>query len=270
MIIIFGLRRLRKSLGSVLLRCANCGMSPLALLPGLDVVRLVLHPGDSRELQALHRVPQLQAARRGLQGRHRPSPGAGSAIRSGHEGTADASRQPATLNHAVNEWAGGGTHPSYRSRGTGALRVYRQPTAGPACRVVPGSSRRTRSALLGQYTLDGADDDHSFVALIAELGPVEVVRSGYVPLRSRWSHPGQQQGRRMPSSSSSCVRRMRGSRVVSCLAFSTQQMNSLRASGVMSFQASSAVGLATSATLRSWGSLCTTPPGTLAPLTASR
>ncbi len=46
-----------------------------------------------------------------------------------------------------------------------------------------------------------------------------------------------------------------------------QQMNSLRASGVMSFQASSAVALAISAIRRSAGSLCTTPPGSLWPLT---
>ncbi len=32
MIILFGLRRLKKAMGSVLLRCANCGMSPVALL----------------------------------------------------------------------------------------------------------------------------------------------------------------------------------------------------------------------------------------------
>ncbi len=46
----------------------------------------------------------------------------------------------------------------------------------------------------------------------------------------------------MPSWSSSWVRRMRRSRVFSCFASSTQQMNSLRPSGVMSFQSSSAVG----------------------------
>jgi len=85
----------------------------------------------------------------------------------------------------------------------------------------------------------------------------------YLPLRSRCLHPGQQQGRRWPSSSSSCVRRMRRVRVASCLASSTQQMNSLRANGVMSFQASSAVALAISAPRRSVGNLCTTPPGTL-------
>jgi len=43
-------------------------------------------------------------------------------------------------------------------------------------------------------------------------------------------------------------------------------MNSLRAKGVMSFQASSAVALPTSAFRKSGGSLCTTPPGTLWPL----
>jgi hypothetical protein len=60
---------------------------------------------------------------------------------------------------------------------------------------------------------------------------------------------------------------MRRSRVFSCLASSTQQMNSLRARGVMSFQASSAVGLARSVFRRSTGSLCTTPPGTRVVLT---
>jgi hypothetical protein len=94
--------------------------------------------------------------------------------------------------------------------------------------------------------------------------------SRYLAARSRCLHPGQQQGRRWPSSSSSWVRRMRRSRVVSCLASSTQQMNSLRAKGVMSFQASSAVVLAISASRRSAGSVCTTPPGTRWPLTGQR
>ena len=92
----------------------------------------------------------------------------------------------------------------------------------------------------------------------------------YLPVRSRCLHPGQQQGRRWPSSSSSSVRRMRRSRVISCLASSTQQMNSLRARGVMSLQASRALRLAISALRRSPGSLCTTPPGTRGLLTAPR
>jgi len=94
--------------------------------------------------------------------------------------------------------------------------------------------------------------------------------SRYLPVRSRCLHPGQQQGRRWPSSSSSRVRRMRRSRVVSCLASSTQQMNSLRAKGVMSFQASSAVVFAISASRRSAGNLCTAPPGTRRLLTGQR
>ena len=84
--------------------------------------------------------------------------------------------------------------------------------------------------------------------------------SCYSPVRLRWLHPGQQQGRRLPSSSSSCVRRMRRSRVFACFASMTQQMNSLRASGVMSFQASRATTLPEKAARRSSGSACTTPP----------
>jgi hypothetical protein len=51
----------------------------------------------------------------------------------------------------------------------------------------------------------------------------------YLPEPSRCLHPGQRQRRRWPSSISSWVRRMRRSRGVSCLASSSQQMNSLRA-----------------------------------------
>ena len=52
-------------------------------------------------------------------------------------------------------------------------------------------------------------------------------------LSVRWIQPTQQQGRFWPSSSSSTVRLIRLLRVCSCLAFSTQQMNSFRAIGVM-------------------------------------
>jgi hypothetical protein len=83
----------------------------------------------------------------------------------------------------------------------------------------------------------------------------------YPPVRSRCAHPGQQQGRRWPCSSCSWVRRMRRSRVTCCFASSTQQMNSLRARGVMSLQAASATGLPRRAVPKSLGSACTTPPG---------
>jgi hypothetical protein len=63
---------------------------------------------------------------------------------------------------------------------------------------------------------------------------------------------------------------MRRSRVASCFASSTQQINSLRANGVMSNQAASATEFAVSASRKSTGSLCTTPPGTLERLTVPR
>ncbi len=57
------------------------------------------------------------------------------------------------------------------------------------------------------------------------------------------------------------VRWMRRCRVASFFASSTQQMNSLRARGVMSHHACSAPGLASNASRKSAGSSCTTPPG---------
>ena len=82
-----------------------------------------------------------------------------------------------------------------------------------------------------------------------------------LPVRSRCLQPGQQHGRRMPSSSSSRVRRMRRSRVLACLASSTQQMNSLRARGVMSCQASSAAGVSFNPSQRSRGKFVHHPAG---------
>jgi hypothetical protein len=61
---------------------------------------------------------------------------------------------------------------------------------------------------------------------------------------------------------------MRRSRVLSCLASSTQQMNSFLAKGVMSSHFASAVAFASSAARRSSGSLCTTPPDTRLMVTA--
>ena len=52
------------------------------------------------------------------------------------------------------------------------------------------------------------------------------------------------------------------SRVMSCLASSTEQMNSLRTIGAVSFPASSAVGWRSAPGAKCPGSLCTTSPGT--------
>ena len=77
--------------------------------------------------------------------------------------------------------------------------------------------------------------------------------SRYRPVRSRCLHPGQQQGRRWPSSSSLSPANAAFSRLL--LLGVLDQMNSLRAKGVMSFQAASAVVLAISA-LRSLRVAC--------------
>src|SRR5688572_2556753 len=72
--------------------------------------------------------------------------------------------------------------------------------------------------------------------------------------------PIQQQGRRLPSRSSSHVRWIRRCLVSICLAFSTQQIYSLRASGVISSHRASTLESASSALRRSVGILCTVPP----------
>ncbi len=140
-----------------------------------------------------------------------------------------------------------------------ARSVLRTCSMRPAGEQAELSSNSARPALEGRRI---QDPRVSATRGMRSSNSVTLARRRYLPVRSRCAHPGQQQGRRWPSSSSSWVRRMRRSRVTSCLASSTQQMNSLRARGVMSFQASSAVALPMRASRRSAGSLCTTPPGT--------
>jgi hypothetical protein len=72
--------------------------------------------------------------------------------------------------------------------------------------------------------------------------------------------PAQQQGRRFPSISSVRVRSIRRILVSICLAFSTQHIHSLRASGVISAHAARAADEEIRAFLKSAGILCTTPP----------
>ena len=280
MIIIFGVRRLRKGMGPILLRCANCGMSPVALLrisTWFALFFIPVIPLSFKHYVACPNCKRLdQISKAGVDRAFAQQ----NAMKAGHEGFADIQRQPATLEHAVNEWASVGpaqsattdTGPADPAAFVSRRRLKRATAASRG--VVPRSRRRGQSAVLGRSELDRADDASGLTAERArQRQRTRRLRSApdrYLPLRSRWSHPGQQQGRRMPSSSSSWVRRMRRSRVVSCLASSTQQMNSLRARGVMSFHASSAAGLATSASRRSAGSLCTTPPGTRWLLTGPR
>jgi hypothetical protein len=81
-----------------------------------------------------------------------------------------------------------------------------------------------------------------------------------IALSVRWMQPIQQQGRRLPSRSSSQVRRTRRFLVSNCFAFSTQQINSLRARGVISSHRLRTPLVDTIALCRSAGILCTVPP----------
>lgn len=80
-----------------------------------------------------------------------------------------------------------------------------------------------------------------------------------MPFRSRWRQPAQQQGRRMPELSFEIPTTTRRCLVSMCLAPSTQQIHSLRARGVISFQAVRAVASAVNALHKSAGKLCTVP-----------
>lgn len=82
---------------------------------------------------------------------------------------------------------------------------------------------------------------------------------GWVRLFQRWGQPGQQQGRRFPSISSAHARWIWFLLVSNFLNEVIQQIHSLRASGVRSFQESSAAGLEERAFRKSSGTTCTTP-----------
>jgi hypothetical protein len=76
----------------------------------------------------------------------------------------------------------------------------------------------------------------------------------------RCGQPGQQHGRRIPSSSSEHTLSTCSRLVSSFLTEMVQQIHSLRASGVMSSQAASTFASDAIAFRRSAGRLCTTPP----------
>lgn len=75
----------------------------------------------------------------------------------------------------------------------------------------------------------------------------------------RWIQPAQQHGRRLPSFSSARVLVIRWLRVSGFLAEITQQIHSLRASGVISSHAASVAEEERKALRKSTGTLCTAP-----------
>ena len=80
-------------------------------------------------------------------------------------------------------------------------------------------------------------------------------------LSFRWTQPYQQQGRRIPSLSSEHTRSTCSRRFSGCLTEKTQQIHSLRASGVICSHAVSALESEAKALRKSAGRSCATPPG---------
>ena len=78
-------------------------------------------------------------------------------------------------------------------------------------------------------------------------------------LFGRWTHPIQQQGRRIPSFNSEQTLFIWFSLVSSCFTDTVQQIHSFRASGVISSHFARAFGSEVSAFRRSTGRLCTVP-----------
>ncbi len=109
MIIIFGLRRLKKGMGSVLLRCANCGMSPLALLRVSTWFALFFIPVIPVSFKHYTVCPNCKRLDQVSKADVEQARAQETTIRaSGQQGPVDVTSQPATLEHAVHEWAAAG------------------------------------------------------------------------------------------------------------------------------------------------------------------
>ena len=77
----------------------------------------------------------------------------------------------------------------------------------------------------------------------------------------RWMQPAQQQGRRIPPLSFESAFLIRIPRVSTFLPDVTQQIHSLRASGVISHHTALTAGIELRAFSKSAGNSCTVPPG---------
>ena len=106
MILIFGLRRLRKSLGPILLRCSNCGASPLGLFrvsTWFAVFFIPLIPVSFKQFTVCPNCKRLDQVSKQQVENARVQEGAMKAANP--DATAGGPAQATTLEGAVNEWA---------------------------------------------------------------------------------------------------------------------------------------------------------------------
>ena len=109
MIIIFGLRRLRKGMGPILLRCANCGASPLVLFrvsTWFALFFIPVIPISFKHYTACPNCKRLDPVSKADVERAREHEGAMS--QAGTGGMATVASEPKSLESAVNEWAAAG------------------------------------------------------------------------------------------------------------------------------------------------------------------
>ena len=112
MIIIFGLRRLRKGLGPVMLRCANCGASPLVLFRVSTWFVLFFIPMIPVSFKHFTVCPNCKCIEGVSKEQVESARGQEEAMRAGGQGGAPSMPAPAvvaapapTLESAVNQWA---------------------------------------------------------------------------------------------------------------------------------------------------------------------
>lgn len=119
MIIIFGLRRLRKGMGPVMLRCSNCGMSPLVLFrvsTWFALFFIPVIPVSFKHFTACANCKRLEQVSKAQLESARAQEGARSAA--SQDGSTELPRQTTTLESAVNEWATVGPAQSASSEST--------------------------------------------------------------------------------------------------------------------------------------------------------
>jgi hypothetical protein len=105
-IIFFGLRRLRKGMGPILLRCSNCGASPLVLFrvsTWFALFFIPMIPISFKHYTACPNCKRLDPVSKAQVESARAREGAMRAV--GQDATTGVSLQTSTLEGAVNEWA---------------------------------------------------------------------------------------------------------------------------------------------------------------------
>jgi hypothetical protein len=147
MIIIFGLRRLRKGLGPVMLRCANCGASPLVLFRVSTWFALFFIPMIPISFKHFTACPNCRRIEDVSKAQVENARAHEEAMRAAGQGGIPPDAAPAvvaapapTLESAVNKWAAvGEPHAAVTESGLGAVETApAAPTAYPEPKASAG------------------------------------------------------------------------------------------------------------------------------------